>query len=250
LKEINMQLALRPYFSAAGVAVLGAGFIYVTPHATPHLEQRAVQLVAAEDFTELFSPIDGELSGVLPALSDVSGTFADGASSTADLELLDPAFWQEFWNALLEPNMGESPWLMLTGALEQLPVIGPLMEGFGLFVVFPVALLLGEVWSEIAQAFGFEPYAAAAEALPAGAATALVDGGASFTDALAVLDPATMIQDVSAALDPSAVMSALDFSPIADMSTVVDPGLVADIGAWVDAGTISDLGGMLTSLIP
>jgi hypothetical protein len=34
-----MQLALRPY-ATAGVAVLGAGLIYVTPVTAPHIEQR------------------------------------------------------------------------------------------------------------------------------------------------------------------------------------------------------------------
>jgi hypothetical protein len=78
-----MQLALRPY-ATAGVAVLGAGLIYVTPVTAPHIEQRAVDLAAAETLSDLVGPIDavvsslgglsGELSGVLPRLGDLSGT--------------------------------------------------------------------------------------------------------------------------------------------------------------------------------
>ena len=74
-----MQLALRPY-ATAGVAVLGAGLIYVTPVTAPDVEQRAVDLAAAEDIIDLVNPMDagfgslgglsGELSGVLPSLGD------------------------------------------------------------------------------------------------------------------------------------------------------------------------------------
>jgi hypothetical protein len=275
-----MQLALRPYVAVAAVAVVGAGLINVTPVAAPHIAQRAVHLAAAEPLSDLVGPIDavvnslgglsGELSGVLPSLGDLGGTSADGASSLAGLELLDPEFWQQFWNALLDPNAGESPGLLLTGALEQLPVIGPILESFGLFVVFPAALLLGSIWEEISQALGLGPYAAAAEgfgtglqgaydaalagvidpALPAGVSTALGDITPLFSDAAGVLDPTTLVQDVSTALDPSALTSILDLNPIADIGTVVDPAGIADIGTLVDANTIADLGGMLTSLIP
>jgi hypothetical protein len=274
-----MQLALRPYVSAASVAVLGAGLIYVTPVAAPHIAQRAVQLAAAETLSDVVGSLEtginslgglsGELSGLLPTLGDLSGTFADAASSQATLELLDPVFWQEFWNALLNPNVGESAWLMLTGALEQLPVIGPLLEGFGLFVVFPVSLLLAYGWSLISEALGIPPYAAAAAeglgtglqgvydaavagvidpALPAGVSTALTDITSVFSDVAGALDPTALVQDVT--MDPSALTSVLDLTPIADMGTVVDPGGFADIGASLSIGTIPDLGGILTSLIP
>jgi hypothetical protein len=275
-----MQLALCPYVSAASVAVLGAGLIYVTPAAALHIEQRAVDLAAAETLSDLVGSIEagvnslgglsGELSGLLPSLGDLSGTFADAASSQATLELLDPAFWQQFGAALLDPFSGESPGLMLTGALEQLPVIGPIMESFGLFVVFPVSLLFAYVWSEISQAFGLGPYAAAAEglgtgsqgvydaalavvidpALPAGVSTALGDITTVFSDAAGMLDPTTLIQDVSTALDPSALTSILDLNPIAAIGAVVDPAGLADIGTMLSTSTIPDLGGMLTSLIP
>src|SRR6202043_297086 len=95
------------------------------------------------------------LASVTDALTSGGGALSadvsDALSSAADLQLLDPAFWDMFWNALIDPNVGESPWLLLTGAIEQLPVIGPLLEGFGLFVVFPVSLLLAYAWSEISQ---------------------------------------------------------------------------------------------------
>jgi hypothetical protein len=273
-----MQLALRPY-ATAGVAVLGAGLIYVTPVTAPHVEQRAVDLAAAEDIIDLVNPIDagfgilgglsGELSGVLPSLGDPSGTFADAASTSAGLELLDPEFWQQFWNALLDPNAGESPELLLVGAIEQLPVIGPTLELFGV-ALFPVILLLAGAWAEISQLLGLGPSAAAAEglgtgfqgvydtalagvidpALPAGVSTALGDVTPMFSDAAAVLDPTTLVQDVTTALDPSAVTSVLDLNPIADIGTVVDPAGLADIGTLLSTSTIPDLGEILTSLIP
>ncbi len=261
-----MQLALRPY-AMAGVAVVGASLVYVTPVVAPNIERRAVELTAAGDIIDLVGPINAGFStltgtggSTLASVTDAltSSGIADAASSQASLELLDPAFWQQFWNALLDPNAGESAWLMLTGALEQLPVIGPLLEGFGLFVVFPVALLLADVWSQISRAFGLAPYTAAAEglgtglqgaydaalagvidpALPAGVSTALGDITPLFTDAAGVLDPTALVQNVSPALDPSALTSVLDLNPIADIGTVLS------------TSTIPDLSEMLTSLIP
>src|SRR6516164_5982980 len=111
-----MQLALRPCMSAASVAVLGAALIHVTPAAAPHIQQRAVQLAAAGALSDLVGSIDAgvnslgglsaELSGMLPSLGDLSGTLADAASSMDTLELLDPAFWQQFWADLLDPTAG------------------------------------------------------------------------------------------------------------------------------------------------
>jgi hypothetical protein len=256
-----MQLTLRPY-ATAGVAVLGAGLIYVTPTTAPHIEQRTVNLAAVEDIIDLVNPVDAGFSSLTgaggSALSSVTDALASGGAlsaevsgalpGAADLELLDPAFWDMFWNALLDPNAGEAPGLLLTGALEQLPVIGPLLEGFGLFVVLPVSLLLAYAWSEIAQALGFEPYAAAAEgfgtglqggfdaaltgvidsALPAGVSTALADITPVFSDAAGMLDPAGL----------------------ADIGTVIDPAAIADIGTVLSTSTIPDLGEILTNLIP
>lgn len=264
-----MQRALRPY-ATAGVAVLGAGLICVTPVTAPRIEQRTVELAAAEDMMDLVNPIDAGFSALTGAGGSALTSVTDALPAAADLELLDPAFWQTFWNALLDPNAGEGPGLLLTGALEQLPVIGPLLEGFGLFVVFPVALLLADAWSEISQALGFEPYAAAAEgfetglqgvddtalsgvidpALPAGVSAALADITPLFSDAAGLLDATTLVQDVSTSLDPSVVTSVLDLNPIAEIGTVVDPSGLADIGTVLSTSTIPDLGEILTSLIP
>jgi hypothetical protein len=273
-----MQLALRPY-ATAGVAVLGAGLIYVTPVTAPHIEQRAVDLAAAETLSDLVGPIDavvsglgglsGEVSGVLPSLGDLSGTFADALPSAAGLDLLDPAFWELFWFELTDPDAGSAAELLLVGAIEQLPVIGPTLELFGV-ALFPVILLLAGAWAEISQLLGLDPSAAAAEglgtglqgvydtalagvidpALPAGVSTALGDVTPMFSDAAAVLDPTTLVQDVTTALDPSAVTSVLDLNPIADIGTVVDPAGLADIGTLLSTSTIPDLGEILTSLIP
>jgi hypothetical protein len=144
-----------------------------------------------------------------------------------------------------------------TGAIEELPVIGPALELFGV-ALFPVILVLAGVWSEIAQALGIDPYAAAAEGLGAGVqgvsdaalagvvdpalaaevSTPLADLAPMFSDAAAVLDPTSLVQDVSTALDPSVLTSALDLNPIADIGTVLS------------TSTIPDLGEILTSLIP
>lgn len=275
-----MQLALRPYVAAAGVAVVGAGLIQITPVVAPHIEQRAVGLAAAESLSDLGGTIDavvsslgglsGELSDVLPSPGDLSGTFADGASSLAGLDLLDPAFWQLFWYDLLDPSSGSAAWLLLTGAVEQLPVIGPILWSIGGLVVLPVSLLLAGVWSLISEALGLQPYAAAAEglgtglqgvydaalagvidpALPAGVSTALGDITPLFSDAAGLLDPTTLVQDVSTALDPSTFTSVLDLNPIADIGTVVDPAGIADIGTLLSTSTVPDVGGILTSLIP
>lgn len=266
-----MQLALRPC-ATAGVAVLGAGLIYVTPVAAPHIEQRAVELAAAGDSLDLLNPFDAgfatltaaggsALASVTDALTSGGGALgaevSDALPSSAGLDLLDPAFWDMFWNAVIDPS-GESPWLMLTGAIEQLPVIGPVLEGFGLFVVFPVSLLLAYAWSEISQLLGIEPYAAAAEdlgaglqgvydagfagvldpALPAEVATPLGDIASAFSDTAAALDPTTLVQDLSTALDPGTLTSVLDLTPI------------ADIGTALSTSTIPDLGEILTSLMP
>jgi hypothetical protein len=215
-----MQLALRRYVVAAGVALVGAGLIQVTPVVAPHVEGRGVDLAAVES-----------LSDVLPNLGDLTGTFADGASSLAALDepLLDPGFWQAFWDDLLDPS-GQSPWLLLTGAVEQqFPVVGGILESFGLFVVLPASLLLGDIWSEISQALGLDPYAAAAEGLGTGL-QGIYDAG--------VIDSTTLVQDVGTALDPSTVTSVLDVDPIADIATVVDPT------------TVPELAAILTSLVP
>jgi hypothetical protein len=180
------------------------------------------------------------------------------------------AFWQSFFDALANPGAGESAWLLLTGALEQLPVIGGLLESFGLFVVLPVSLLLAYGWSLISETLGLQPFAAAAEglgtglqgvydaapsgvidpALPAGVATFLGDITPLFSDAAGVLDPTTVVQDLTTALDPSVLASVLDLNPIADIGTVVDPGGLFGIGTVLDAIPISDLSGLLTSLTP
>lgn len=263
-----MQLALRPY-ATAGVAILGAGLICVTPTTGPHIEQRLVELAAAEDIMDLVNPIDAGFTALTGAGGSALASVTDALPGAADLQLLDPAFWEMFWNALIDPS-GESPALLLVGAIEQLPVIGPLLESFGLFVVFPVSLLLAYAWSEISQLLGIDPYAAAAEplgtglqgvydsalagiidaAVPAGVSTALADVTPGFSDVAGVLDPTTLVQDVSTALEPSVLTSVLDLNPIADIGAVVDPSGLADIGTVLSTSTIPDLGEILTSLIP
>jgi hypothetical protein len=264
-----MQLALRTY-AVVGVAVLGAGLIYVTPTPRPHTEQRAVGLAAAEDMIDLlnagdagFSTLTGAggsgLASVTDAISSGGGALGAEVSGAlpgaADLELLDPAFWELFWFELTDPDAGSAAELLLVGAIEQLPVIGPLLVGFGV-ALFPITLLLAYAWSEISQLLGFDPSAVAAEslgtglqgvydvagvidpALSAGVSTALADLPPLFINAAGTLDPTTLVQDVSTAVQPTFLTSVLDLTPI------------ADIGTLLSNSTIPDLGEILTSLIP
>jgi hypothetical protein len=212
-----MQLALRPC-ATAGAVVLGAGLIYVTPAAAPHIEQRTgtVELAATETLSDLVGPFDAvasslggvdgslwdsvtdtlapeggalssELSGVLPSLGDLSGTLADAADST------------DFWGQV-EAFFGS---LVALGALVFAGFLGGLQT----------------IWEELLTALGIEP----ASALTAAA---------------------------TEALDPGALTSALDLNPLADIGTAFDPAVLADIGTVLSTSAIPDLGGILTSLIP
>ena len=71
-----MHLVLRPY-ATAGVAVLGAGLIYVTPLAAPNVQQRAVELAAAGDAIDLLSPIDAVVSHLGGAGGSLWGSVTD-----------------------------------------------------------------------------------------------------------------------------------------------------------------------------
>src|ERR1700753_2832667 len=183
-----MQLALRPY-ATAGVVVLGAGLIWVTPTTAPHIEQHTVNLAAAEDIMDMVGPGDAgfstligadgsalasvtdalapeggalssELSGVLPSLGDLSGTLADAADST------------DFWGQV-EAFFGG---LVFLGALLLAGFIGGLQS----------------IWEEILTALGIQP----ASALTAAA---------------------------TEAFDPSALTAAVDLTPSADIGTAFDP---------------------------
>jgi hypothetical protein len=222
-----MQLALRPY-ATAGVVVIGAGLIYVTPVAAPNIEQRAVELAATEILSDLVGPFDAvasslggvggslgdsvtdalapesgalssELSGVLPSLGDFSGTLADAADIT------------DFWGQL-EAYFGG---LVFLGALLLAGFIGGLQS----------------IWEDILTALGIEPAsaltAAATDALDPSALTAALD--------------LTPLADIGTAFDPAGM---------ADIGTAFDPAVLADIGTVLSASAIPDLGEILTSLIP
>lgn len=94
------------------------------PTTAPHIEQRTVELAAAEDIIGLVNPVDVGSSSLIGAggwaLASVTDalTFGGGAltaevsdalPSAAELELLDPAFWEQFWNALLDPAPAKAP---------------------------------------------------------------------------------------------------------------------------------------------
>jgi hypothetical protein len=278
-----MQLALRPY-ATAGVAVVGASLIYVTPVVAPNIEQRAVELAAAGDIIDLVSPIDAVVSTLTGAgrsalasvtdaltsgggalsLGDLSGTLADGLPSMAASGSVD--FWQQLW-------------LQFYDAV--IPIVGPI-ELFGGILL---GALVGEaesffqtIYDEIVSAFGgavapamteaLDPGAAEGlgtglqgvydaalagvidPALPAGVSTALGDITPLFSDAAGLLDPTTLVQNLTTALDPSALTSILDPSAIAGLGTVLEPAGIADLGTLLDTSLIPDIDGILMSLIP
>jgi hypothetical protein len=248
-----MLLALRP-FATAGVVVVSAGLIYVTPVAAPHFERHAVALAAVEDLMDLVNPIDAEF-GALTATGEsalASVTDALPALTLPDDPLLDPGFWQSFWNLLSQDPL--TAWTMLEEAVVQLPAIEPFAVALGVFVVLPLGLLFGYGWSLIADVLGIDTYPAAAEGLASGlpdvydgAVAGVIDPALSagvtdiaplFSDLAGALDPTTLVQDLSTAWDPSALASAFDLNAM------------ADIGAVLSTSTIPDLGEILTSLIP
>jgi hypothetical protein len=249
-----MQLAVRPYVTA-GVAVLGAGLIYVTPVAAPNVQQRAVELAAAGEVIDLLSPIDtvvgnlggaggslwdsvtdalvpeaealnGGLSGAVSSLGDLNETFADGLPSMASADSVD--VWQQLW-------------LQFYDAV--IPIVGPI-ELVGLILLGNVILyadwFFQTIYDDIVGALGGASAPAVTEALGLGTFTAAA----------------------TEALDLSALPSVLDLNPIADIGTVVDPAAIADIGTAIDPSgiadvgsalsisTIPDLGEILTSLVP
>jgi hypothetical protein len=224
-----MQLALRPY-AIAGVVVVGAGLICVTPLAAPHIEQRTVHLAAIETLIDPVGPLDAaasslggvdgslfdsvagalapeggalssELSGVLPSLADLSGTFADAADSTGT----------DFWSQV-EAFFG-----------------GTFL--IGLIVFGDIVGVLETLWNTLLGDLGIQP----ASALTAAA---------------------------TEALDPSVLASVLDFNPwadigtafdsaaLADLGTAFDPAVLADIGQVLTTSAVPDVGAVLASLIP
>ena len=234
-----MQLALRPY-ATAGVVVVGAGLIYVTPVAAPRVEPPRVHLAATETLIDLVDPFEAaasslggvggslwdsvsgvlapegaalgsEFSGVLPSLGDLSGTFADAADST------------DFWTQV-EAFFGP---IILFGGILLGGFIG-ILEGF---------------WEEILAALGIQP----ASALTA-AATEVLDPSA-LVSALD-LNP---LADIGTAFDPAALAdigTAFDPAALADVGTAFDPAVLGDIGQVLTTGAIPDVGGILASLIP
>ena len=209
-----MQLALRPY-AIAGVVVVGAGLICVTPLAAPHIEQRTVHLAAIETLIDPVGPVDAaasslggvggslfdsltgalapeggalgsELSGVLPSLADLSGTFADAADSTGT----------DFWSQV-EAFFG-----------------GTFL--IGLIVFGDIVGIFETLWNTLLGDLGIQP------------ASALTGA-------------------VADAMDASALVSALDLNALADIGTAFDPAVLADVGTAFDPAVLADIGQVLTT---
>jgi|GEM_PF-6030997 len=185
-----MKLALRPSV-IAGVAVIGAGLIHVTPVAAPISVERAVELAAVTDSIDLVGPVDG-LASELP--------------NPADWNLptyLDSVFWQEWWDELTAGNY-VATWWMLINAGAELPIIGPVFSVIGLTSFFG-PIVLASLWHQIEVLFGFDANPAVADAMgPLGDSAALV-------------------------LDPGVVTSILEPGAMGELGAVFDPAGVADI---------------------
>ncbi len=235
-----MQLALRPYISAAGVAVVGASLIHVTPSAAPRINQRAIDLAAAE--TLIAGPVDaavsglggasgslwnwvtealsadgealgGDVSGALSSMGDVSGPLANGLSSVVGADSVD--FWQTLWQQFYD---------------AVIPIVGPIELVGSIFLggaILYADWFVQTIYDEIVSAFG-------------GSAPAISEA----------MDPNALTAAATEALDPSSWTSTLDLNPVADVGAAVDPAEIADIGMLLSTNTIPDLGGLLTSLIP
>lgn len=131
-----MQLLFR-FYVTAGVAVIGASLIYVTPSATPDTGRSAVALVVAGNVIDAVGPIDS-------AVSSLGGGDVLAVPSPADVDLpqyLDPAFWDYWWSSIGTADPIGS-WFGLINALSSIPVIGPLFSVVGI-VSFALLFLSG-----------------------------------------------------------------------------------------------------------
>lgn len=244
-----MQLALRPY-ATAGVVVVAASLIAITPVIAPNIEQRAVELAAVEDVIDLGAPIEAvgttltgagqslvtSLADALPSLGDLSAAFGDGLpdlgsvlSAAADPPALDAItdFWQEIQGWVFTGLAG------LFGLLFW----GVLVPGVG---------FLQLTWQAIADFFGFDPYPYAAVASDSGGPD-VFDAGA--IDAVLSAGVDSTLGDMSAVLGGAEGL--LDLTTVVqDLTAAFDPAEIGDISELVSASLTPDIGDILSNLIP
>ncbi|MCV7382389.1 hypothetical protein [Mycolicibacter longobardus] len=247
-----MQLSLRPYVTA-GVAVIGAGLIHVTPPAAPDIGQPVVELAAAWDVVDLVDPVDAAVNslgaGAGPLVDSVAGILTPDAGalsptveaalpSPADADIpqfFDPAYWEQWWNLLLTGDPINA-WFGLINGLASIPIIGPIFSVVG---IVSFLLMLGGILPHPAEADGLatglqdlheatlpgdiDP-AEPAVATALGDSAGLDDMSALFSGAAGLLEPVVVLEGPSAVLDPGAVLSII---PILELDPELDHVLMS-----------------------
>ncbi|MCV7257153.1 hypothetical protein [Mycobacterium shimoidei] len=233
-----MQLALRPY-ATAGVVVVAASLIAITPVVAPNTEQRAVELAAVEDIIDLGGPIEAvgtiltgagdSLADALPSLGDLSGALVDELPG-ADIAL-SLAAGDDWWTETLSYLGALTFSIIFWGEILLSPILVPIVNTFS------------AIWEWLGGVFGFDPYLPAVEGLASAASFADV---IPDTLAAAALDPLT---DTTSLVSSAA--EALDFTTVVqDLTAAFDPAEIGDIGELMSTGLIPDIGELLSGLIP
>ncbi|UVO11351.1 hypothetical protein NM962_15370 [Mycobacterium sp. SVM_VP21] len=205
--------------AVAGIAVVCAGLIVVTPVPRPDIERAKVTLTAAADLLDLASLTDvvADNPGGLLGLDDLTGELAGSPLGGAAEDTL---WWQSLLSSvlLLFPEEWRFPIIFL--------VPGILFYLWGI-ITWPFNVLENlahSAWEFIAEVFGFDPYPAAAEAL----ATA----------------PDTFD------LPPLTIDGWFDEGALADVAIMLEPN-VDGFDPLVDAPGAMDIGALLSGeLIP
>ncbi|SRX96156.1 hypothetical protein MSP7336_04432 [Mycobacterium shimoidei] len=224
-----MQLALRPY-ATAGVVVVAASLIAITPVVAPNTEQRAVELAAVEDIIDLGGPIEAVgLADALPSLGDLSGALVDELPG-ADIPL-SLAAGDDWWSEAL-PYLGALTFsIIFWGEILLSPILVPIVNTFS------------AIWEWLGGVFGFDPYLPAVEGLASAASFADVIPDTLAAEALDPLtDTTSLVSSAAEALDLTTVVQ--------DLTAAFDPAEIGDIGELMSTGLIPDIGELLSGLIP
>ena len=240
--------------ATVAAAVVGACLIAIPSVVAPNVQQRAVKLAAAgniidlaSSLAELPSTLTGDGASALASITDAL-TAGGGALSTA----LDGALPD--LGSILSVAADSAAADPVGGFLEQAYsfIDQILAAGFGILfwgVLAPGVAFFQSAWQWFANAFGFNPYPAAAEALgaglqgvydpevidaalPTGASTGLEDISSLFSG-IAGMDFSALAQDLNGALDPNAITG---------LGTLFDPTGIADIGTLLSTSLITDIG--------
>lgn len=244
-----MQLSLRPYVTA-GVAVLGASLIAVTPvlatRAQQPVEQHAVDLAATSGAVEIASLVPAAAGGTADAgaTTTVAATLGDELShwlyifapDVSHIGFQALASDMNTWAAdLTEPALQATlaTYMGPTVSAQMVAEFGPsnvMLQFLGAHPAVAEVLLTIALWPARAAQTAAAPLIASADL--AGMPAALSSNVAAAQAAVSA--------EVAAMLGPGA---------LAGLSSVFDPAMLADIGAAVSTG-LTDVPGMLLGLLP